>query len=107
MPKFTSVLKGKTIEDPAADFRTAEKVEQYRLSAAALYIPSGFSWTYLPLGGVLSAEEAHRNITAGHCVTVTERKPAVDLVTETGSFTLNLEKSESVERILSVIRAET
>ena len=106
MPKFISLIEGKSLASPAEDFRNAMKVEQYRVSPAAVYIPSGFSWEYLPLSEVRSAEGSHRNITAGHCVTVTERKPAVELATETGSFTLNLEKNESVQKILSVIRGD-
>ena len=35
--------------------------------------------------------------------TVTERKPAIALVTGSGSFTLNLDKSESVRKILEMI----
>lgn len=107
MPRFTCLLPGKEIASPAEDFRSAARVEQYRVGSAAVYLPSGFSWEYIPLSAVTRAEESHRNITAGHCVTVTERKPAVDLVTEADSFTLNLDKSESVQKILSLLAPQT
>ena len=103
MPKFTCLLPGKEIASPAEDFRSAARVEQYRIGSAAVYVPSGFSWEYVPLSEIKSASESHRNITAGHCVTVTERKPAVELVTEADNFTLNLDKSESVQKILSLL----
>ena len=45
----TSLLTEKTLEDPAADFRAAVRVEQYRVSAQAIYIPSGLRWTYMAL----------------------------------------------------------
>ena len=106
MPKFTCLLPGKEIASPAEDFRSAARVEQYRVGSAAVYIPSGFSWEYVPLNALTRAEESHRNITAGHCVTVTERKPAVELVTESDSFTLSLDKSESVRKILSLLPSQ-
>ena len=61
------------------------------------------AWEYVPLSAVVSADGSHRNVTAGHCVTVTERKPAVALITDAGSFTLNLDKADSVQKILDAI----
>ena len=60
MFKPTSILEGKTIDAPEADFRAAKRVEQYRISDKALYIPAGLKWTYLPLSAVESVEESHR-----------------------------------------------
>ena len=79
------------------------KVEQYRIGKAAVYFPAGFRWEYIPLTEIQSAGVSHRNVTAGHCVTVTERKPAVELVTAGGSFTLNLEKIENTQKVLDTI----
>jgi len=105
MPRFTSLLKGSVLDDPAADFRGAARIEKYRVSGKALYVPSGFSWTYLPLGGVLNAEEAHRSVTAGHCVSVTEKRPRLDLTTEEGVIEIDLERPESMRKLLEAIRA--
>ena len=103
MAKFNSLIPGVEIENAAEDFRGALKIEQYRIGKAAVYFPAGFKWEYVPLSAVVSADGSHRSVTAGHCVTVTERKPAVELVTETGIITLNLDKSESVQKILDAI----
>ncbi len=103
MAKYNSLIPGVEVANAAEDFRAALKVEQYRIGKEAVYIPSGFSWNYVPLSAVSAAEDSHRNVTAGHCVTVTERKPAVDLVTEAGSFTLNLERPASIQKIIEAI----
>lgn len=103
MPAPTSLIKGKTIENVKEDFRGAERVEQYRLGKAALYLPRGLQWDYVPYAAILRAERARRVISAGHCVTVREEKPAVDLFTEGETLTLNLEKQESAQRILELI----
>lgn len=101
----SSLIKGKSIENVREDFRDAIRVEQYRLGKAALYLPRGLRWEYVPYAQILRAEPAHRVITAGHCVTVREEKPAVDLVTEGETLTLNLEKRESVQKILDLLPA--
>lgn len=103
MAKYHSLIPGKEIVAAAEDFRGAIKVEQYRIGKEAVYIPSGLSWNYVPLAAVSAADGSHRSVTAGHCVTVTERKPAVELLTDTGSFTLNLERQDSVGKILEAI----
>ena len=103
MAKFISLIPGVEIDNAAEDFRGACKIEQYRVGRAAVYLPAGFKWEYIPLSAVVSADGSHRSVTAGHCVTVTERKPAIVLVTGSGSFTLNLDKSESVRKILEMI----
>ena len=105
MAKFKSLVPGSEIENAAEDFRAALKVEQYRIGKAAVYIPAGFKWEYIPRSAITSAEDSHHSITAGHCVTVTEVKPAVDLSTEAGSFTLSLEKSDSIRKILEELKS--
>ena len=103
MAKFNTLIPGVEIADAAEDFRSALRVEQYRIGKEAVYLPAGFRWDYVPLSAVVSADGSHRSVTAGHCVTVTERKPAVALITGTESFTLNLDKSENVQKILDAI----
>ena len=103
MAKFNSLVPGVGIENAAEDFRGAVKVEQYRVGKEAVYLPAGFKWEYIPTAAITDAGDSHRNVTAGHCVTVTERKPAVALITDAGSFTLNLDKADSVQKILDAI----
>ena len=103
MAKFTCLLPGKELPDVKEDFRAAQKLEQYRLGEKALYLPRGFSWEYIPRSEIRRAEGSRRVITAGHCVTVREEKPAVDLTTDRGVFTLNLEKRSSAETVLAAL----
>ncbi len=103
MAKFNSLIPGTEITGAAEDFRGALKVEQYRVGKEAVYLPAGFKWEYIPTAAITAAEDSHRNITAGHCVTVTERKPAVELTTAAGGFTLKLEKQDSVGKILDAL----
>ena len=100
------LVKGTEIENAKEDLRGAEKVEQYRLGARALYLPRGLSWEYIPLEAVDKAERSHRVISAGHCVTVREEKPAVDLTAGEKQFTLNLEKQASAQLILQALKGE-
>ena len=100
----TSLLEGKQIEDPAADLRGAKRVEQYRVSSRALYLPSGLRWTYIPLSEVREIAESHRSVSAGKCVSVVERRPVLEVRTEQETFKLNLEKAASVETLLRILR---
>ena len=80
MAKYNSLVPGVEIENVAEDFKNALKIEQYRLGRKALYFPAGLRWAYLPLSAIESVEGTHRSVTAGHCVTVTEHKPAVEFL---------------------------
>ena len=104
MARFISLITGTEIASPSEDHRSAIKVEQYRIGKEAVYLPAGLRWEYIPLTAIVSADGTHRSVTAGHCVTVTERKPAVVLITGTGSFTLNLEKSDNVQKVLDALK---
>ena len=106
MFKPVSMLEGKSIASPEEDFRAARRVEQYRLGKAALYIPAGLRWNYLPLSEIRKAEESHRSVTAGKCVAVTEKRPTLLVETEAGSFHFPLERQESLQLILAAIRGE-
>ena len=70
MAKLVCVIPGKELSNPDRDFRSAVRVEQYRISGEALFIPEGFHWKYYPLSAVDKAEESFRVISAGHCVPV-------------------------------------
>ena len=105
MFKPSSLLEGKQIDDPAGDFRSAKRVEQYRVSKKALYIPSGLRWTYLPLFEIRSAGESQRVVSAGKCVSVVEHRPVLEITTERKTVQLNLEKPASLEILLEAIRS--
>jgi hypothetical protein len=101
------MLKGKELDDVREDFRTARRVEQYRLGEKALYFPEGLRWNYLPLTEIQKVEESFRVISAGHCVPVREKRPEIDICTEEGTVHMQLEKQESMKEILNAIGAVT
>ena len=106
MAKFSCLLPGKELLELKEDFRDGFRIEQYRLGKLALYLPRGLSLEYIPLEALDKAERSHRVISAGHCVTVREEKPAVDLTAGEKQFTLNLEKQASVRLILQALKGE-
>lgn len=103
---FTPVCmtEGKEIKNVKEDFRSARRVEQYRVSSHALYLPEGIRWKYIPLGEIQSAEESFRVISAGHCVPVREKRPELDLITSAGTVHIQVEKQESMQLILDAVR---
>ena len=100
----TSLIEGITIPAPAQDLKSAKRVEQYRVSENAVYIPAGLRWTYIPVCAIESAESSQRSVTAGHCVTVTERLPSLQILAAGQVFTLALEKPDSAGKILELIK---
>ena len=67
MAKPVCMVPGKELPDAAEDFRGAKRIEQYRISEKALYLPEGLRWKYLPFSAIDKAEESFRVISAGHC----------------------------------------
>lgn len=101
-----TLIPGKTIDDVKADFRTAERLEQYRLGKSAVYIPAGLKWNYIPRAEIRKVSASHRTVSAGHCVTVQVRTPSLELVTSGGTFELSLEKQASLEKLLTALDPE-
>ncbi len=99
------LVEGKSIENAKEDFRTARRLEQYRISEKALYLPEGLRWNYIPLSEIQTAEESFRVISAGHCVPVREKRPELDLLTSAGKIHLQLEKQASMQAILDALKA--
>ena len=98
-----SLIPGIDLDDVKADFKAAERIEQYRLGKDAVYIPAGLKWNYIPRAAIRSAEASHRTVSAGHCVAVRVRTPALTIVTDAESFELSLEKQASLDRFLAVL----
>ena len=107
MPVFETLVPENVIEEVKNDFRYAERVEQYQLGKAAVYIPAGLKWNYIPRSAIREASASQRTVSAGHCVTVRVCTPALEISTEAGSFSLNLEKQASLDRFLAVLELET
>ncbi len=102
----TSLVEGKELENAKEDFRTAQRIEQYRISEAALYIPEGLRWKYIPFSAVSTAEESFRVVSGGHCVPIREKRPEMDLATEAGTIHLQLEKPESMQMIQEILQKQ-
>ena len=100
------MIRGKEIENVKEDFRTAQRVEQYRVSGKALYLPEGLRWKYLPISEIRKADESFRVISGGHCVPIREKRPELDLDTEAGKIHLQLEKTENMQLILNALKQE-
>ncbi len=107
MPKLTNMIPRAEVEGIAEDFRSARKVEQYRIGKKALYIPEGFQWYYLPLQAIRNAEESFRVISGGHCIPIREKRPELDLETDTGIVHLQLEKEISLKTMMDALGRET
>ena len=103
----TSMIEGKKIRDVHSDFKSAVRVEQYRLSQNALYLPEGLRWKYIPLSEIQNVEESFRVISAGHCVPVREKRPEIDISFSGQTLHLQLEKQESMQKILEGIKIES
>ena len=104
MAKLTCIIPGKELLNPDDDFRSAVRIEQYRISENALYIPEGFRWKYIPLAAVDKAKESFRVISGGHCVPVREKRPELDLTVGSEIVHLQLEKESSMQTILSSLK---
>ncbi len=100
-----SIIDGARLENAAADLRSSRRVEQYRIGKEAIYLPGFPRRKYLPLASVRSAAPSHRNIRAGKCVTVDERRPVLLLQTDCGAFRLELEHEKSAALLLREIEA--
>ena len=103
MAKFVSMTAA-ALPNPEEDFRSAARVEQYRVSETALYIPEGFRWKYIPFAAIEKAEESFRVISGGHCVPVREKRPELDLTVGSEVIHVQLEKETSMQTILSAMK---
>ena len=104
MPKLINMVSGTEVEGIAEDFRKARKIEQYRIGDQAVYIPEGFRWNYIPFHAIQKARESFRVISGGHCVPIREKRPELDLETETGTVHLQLEKESSMKTIIDALK---
>ena len=67
MGKFIPYDENFTIANPEADYKTAEKIDKYRIGTEAFYMPAGFKEQYIPLGIIEHAEARSRIYSANTC----------------------------------------
>ncbi len=103
MARFTSLSKNE-MANVSEDFKSARRIEQYRVSSRALYLPEGFRWKYIPLADITGAEESFRVISAGHCVPIREKRPELDLAVGSETVHIQLEKPESMRELLRILQ---
>ena len=104
MAALSCMIPGKNLDNVKEDFRSAVKIEQYRFGKEALYVPEGLRWKYLPYTAIEKAEESFRVISAGHCVPVREKRPEIDLSTEIGTVHIQLEKQDSLRKVMGFLK---
>ena len=61
---WTSLRPGRIIEDPKAEYKTAEKIEQYRISENAVFLPRN---EYIPLDAVEKLQLRNTMLTTKGC----------------------------------------
>ena len=105
MAKPVCMVPGKELPDAPEDFRGAKRIEQYRISEKALYLPEGLRWKYLPFSAIDKAEESFRVISAGHCVPVREKRPKLDLTVGSETVHLQLEKAASMQTVVDLLKS--
>ena len=86
MAKPVCMVPGKELSDAAEDFRSAKRIEQYRVSEKALYLPEGLRWKYLPFSAI-------------------DKAPELDLTVGSETVHLQLEKSASMQTVLDALKA--
>lgn len=93
------------LPDPAADRKESERVEQYRVSGAAIYFKSFPGEKYLPFSAVERAWAQRSKVPLTGCCG-SELPVVVLRVRYSGGFDQNFtfEKQESADRVLAVLR---
>lgn len=98
------LIPGKEIPHVREDFRTAQRVEQYRVGNVALYMPEGLRWNYVPFNEIQNAEESFRVLPGGHCNPIRAKKPTLEITTSAGLHSIPLDRPGSAGKILCRIR---
>lgn len=108
MPLFQirSLSPAAALADAAADYRTARRVEQYRLSARAIYFPAFPGTRYVPFAAVTRAVAKSSSMPVKGCCGKELPVVRVRLFYD-GEFYQDflLEKAASASRVLSAVRA--
>ena len=98
------LMPGKEIENVKGDFRAAKRIEQYRIGKTALYMPEGFLWNYIPVSEIRGVEESYRVLPGGHCNPIRAKRPELDIITESKTYPLPLDREESVGKFISTLK---
>jgi len=105
MASFRPLCPDALIPDPGADYRAADRAEQFRMGAEALYLPAFPGTKYLPYAAVRRAWLQSASLPLTGCCG--KELPMTVLRTELGDGffqNFSFEKRESAERVLARIR---
>ena len=109
MAKFSSLIEGHELADPAEDFKQAARVEQYRVSSKAIYVPAGFSVE--AHADILGSEPgtlfmATGNSASSFCLALARALHGYSAVVMTpdGAQLLGVDKADSLDKMLAVIQ---
>ena len=105
---YRPVLPEFAIENPGKDFKSAQVIEQYHLSARALYIPGGgYSWKYLPLDrirGVIPGRDSRDEDSAmgGYHI----EQPTIRVMYLGGYEVLTLDSRTQADKLFSLLKKQ-
>ena len=94
------------LENVKDDFGKSRRLEKYRLGKAALYLPAGFVWDYLPLSDISDIRCVTRLIQSenGVCPFAMEVR-SVRLFFGGRDIVLETEKEKSADAMLAAVEA--
>lgn len=103
MFKPKCLIAEKEIPNIQEDFRSAQRIEQYRVGKVAFYSPEGLRWNYIPIPEIQKAEEGIRVLPGGHCNPFRAKKPELEIITAKEQFSFPLDRPENLKKILSAL----
>jgi len=98
---WTTLKPGRTVTDPKSDYKSAVKVEQYRVSDNAVYLPRN---EYIPLDAVEKVQLRNGMMSTKGCCGLSI--PVFNVILFYGAIRpkgLMCEKEASAEKIISLI----
>ena len=98
-----TLVPGCTVEGAGDDLASAVRIEKYRLGEKAVYLPEGFKWNYIPRSLIREMSSFETNVRAGHCVTVRITRPTLELKTDSGTFRLDFDREERLEKMREML----
>lgn len=89
------------IENAGADIKLSEKIEKYRISDKAVYIPCGLKWQYLPLSEIKAVNPAINLVTAESCSGFEAQLPALRVEYGGEKLYMEFNKKDAAEKMKS------
>ena len=103
MANLKPYYPGDVLQDPKADYRASRKIDRYRLSEEALYIPKVFGWDYVLLSGITEACSATRTMTAQSCAAVRIPIPQLRFLLHGKDISLPFDNEDNAAEIVGIL----